>query len=267
MPMAKRGKWSNPDIQFLRDHPEMSEDEVAKILDRTADAVRKQRLKLPAQAHNESYSEPLAHLRTLYFWSTVQGQLINDEQTYFEQQWCRFWEQFSHNDVLATDEVMIKDAILLDIMANRALTFKASQLRRSTELSDLINEQYDLSPENRNQVLLANLETQYGACQAAIVDSTKEFLEYQKKKDDKMTQLKATRDQRLKQTEQSGKNFWELCRMLEDKKKRLKDSVLMTRMKVAADRVKEDWSENTHRFADDEFDKILLIPNKETKDE
>jgi septal ring factor EnvC (AmiA/AmiB activator) len=110
------------------------------------------------------------------------------------------------------------------------------------------------------------METQYGACQAAIVDSTKEYLDYQKKKDDKMTQLKATRDQRLKQTEQSGKNFWELCRTLEDKKKRLKDSVMMTRMKVAADRIKEDWGGNTHRFADDEFDKILLVSDKKPEE-
>jgi hypothetical protein len=265
--MAKPGAWGKDDIQFLRDNPGMSDEEVAAVINRSVASVKKNRLKLPSQDYDASLSEPLARLQTLYFWDTVRGQLINDEQKYFEQQWCRFWDQFSHNDVLATDEVMIKDAILLDIMSNRSLTFKASQLRRSTELSDLINAEYDKSPEDRNQVLLANMETQYGACQAAITDSTKEYLEYQKKKDDKMTQLKATRDQRLKQTEQSGKNFWELCRMLEDKKKRLKDSVLMTRMKVASDRLKKNWSEETHRFADDEFDKILLIPEEEDKHE
>lgn len=265
--MAKTGRWGKTDIDFLRDNPDMSDNEVAIALNRTAASVKKERLKLPARDHDASLSEPLARLHTLYFWSTVQGQLLGDERSYFEQQWVRYWDQFSHNDILATDEVMMKDAILLDIMANRSLTFKAKQLKRSQELSDLINAEYAKSRDSRNEVLLANMETQYGACQAAIIDSTKEYLEYQKKKDDKMTQLKATRDQRLKQAEQSGKNFWELCRALEDKRRRLKDSVLMARMKIAADRVKKDWSENTHKFADDEYDKILLIPEEEDKDE
>jgi len=263
----RSGPLSDPEKKIISNNPAVSDEQLAAQLRRNPKTIHKYRLKMGEVEYTESLKEPLACLHEIYFWLTVKNQLLDDEVSYFEQQWVRYWDQFSHSDILATDEVMMKDAILLDIMSNRTLTLKAKQLRRSSELTAEINLVYEQEPEDRNTVHLSNMETQYGACQASIIDSTKEYLEYQKKKDDKMTQLKATRDQRLKQAEQSGKNFWELCRALNEKQARQRDSVLMERMRIAAERVKEDWSGQTIKFADNEHDRVLLIPEGEINDE
>lgn len=261
----KRGKAATEEIEFVRQNLNWSDEKLSAHLNRSIAFIKKYKAHAPALERDDDLLGALERLHISYFWRTVKGQLLGDETSYFEQQWIRYWEQFSQNEILATDEVMMKDAIILDIMVNRALNKKSSSLQRSSEVQGLITVEYSKSLDDRNQADLARLETQYAMLQAAIHESTKEHLEYQKKKDDKMTQLKATRDQRLKQIEQSGKNFWDLLRQLNTKQARLRDSIMMEKMKIASDRVYDDFTQSI-QFADGEYDKPFLTPEGEIEE-
>ena len=121
------------------------------------------------------------------------------------------------------------------------------------------------NPENtRDNMNIANLEMQKSNLQSMVASLTKEHLEYQKKKDEKLEQLKATRSQRLRQTEMAGKNIWEMIKELDRPEMRRKYGKYMQKMKIASDTIGRDWS-NSLEYEDGQWDQPLLSPDSETE--
>lgn len=268
MAKLKRGKISNTEREYILTNADtMTVEAIAAHLRRSEDFVRKQIAARPTIEHTEENQDWVSRLHASSFWLEVRKGLIGSEVRYFEQAWASYNEQFgSSTDILATDELMIKDLVMLDIFSQRQIAEQANTLRRIEELEKAIEKEEQVDDEHRDQMALANWRTQVNALYAAKSTIAKTHLDYQQRKDAKLRDLKGSRDQRFKQIEESRRNIFELIKDLDKLKRRLDEGRLAEKVKIAAARVTHDWNQ-LHEFEDGEVDKPFLSPEGELDDE
>jgi soluble cytochrome b562 len=263
----KRGRISKSEQEYIRaNHDTMTVEAIASHLRRSEDFVRQQIAALPTVEQNIEQGDWVSRLHASSFWPEIRKGLMGSEVGYFEKAWASYMDQFgSATDILATDELMIKDLVMLDIFSQRAITEQANTLRRIDELEKAIEKEENLDEEDRNQMQLANWRTQVNSLYAAKTAISKQHLDYQQRKDAKLRDLKGSRDQRFKQIEESRRNIFELIKELDKRKRRVEEGRLAEKVKIAAERVRQDWNE-LHEFEDGEVDKPFLSPEGELED-
>jgi hypothetical protein len=266
MAQLKRGKISKVDRQYVIDHMgAKSAEEIAGQLNRSPEFVQKLINQLAVTTDKGVEDATLAALHNAYYWPVLQKQLIGDELRYFERAWMALSEQFSQHGIMASDETSIKDLIMHEVHYNRAVTKKTQHIRDIDELEDLIDREMEVDIDARDVGSLSTWEQQRSALIAAMDSLTSEALEYQKKKDEKLKQLKATRESRLKNAEQSKSNFWALMREM-NSPDMLKSWMEYTqKMHLGANIVRLEWGEMIE-FEDGKYDKPFLSPEGELRD-
>jgi len=263
----KRGAASSKDMEQIAANSNMPVEELAKLLDRSVKFVRKQIAALPVVEQKVERGDWVSMLHSSCFWSSVRSGLIGSEVGYFEQAWASYNEQFgSATDILATDELMIKDLVLLDICSQRAFTERAVVSRQIAELERLICAEREKDVDGRDIPQLASWTTQRTSLLAAKGSLSKEHQDYQGRKDIKLRDLKGSRDQRFKQIEESRRNIFELIKELDTHKRRVQEGRLAEKVRIAAQKVSDDWNQLTE-YEDGTVDKPFLSPEGELKDE
>lgn len=263
----KRGRISKTEQEYIRaNYDTMTVEAIAEHLRRSEDFVRQQIAALPTVKQTIEQGDWVSRLHASSFWAEIRKGLMGSEVGYFEKAWAAYMDQFgSATDILATDELMIKDLVMLDIFSQRAITEQANTLRRIDELEKAIEKEESLDDESRNQMQLANWRTQVNSLYAAKAAISKQHLDYQQRKDAKLRDLKGSREQRFKQIEESRRNIFELIKELDNRNKRVEEGRLAEKVKVAAERIRDDWNEY-HEYEDGEVDKPFLTPEGEMKD-
>ncbi len=254
--MAKRGRMSDDEKYFLDQHLDSKTDEeLAEHLDRTVAFVSKYRKSKPHMQTTAEEDDILVKLHTLYFWKEILTQLSLDELRSFEARWVALHHQFQ--DVLPTDQMQIKDLIILEILINRVLTEKQKVMSTIDRLEQQLKREEERPLELQDTNFMLNLETQLNAAMASQNSRTTEHMKLQEKKDAKFKDLKATRDQRFKQLEDSRKSFFDLMKVLDEKEAREKEGRQIELMRLAAEKKRQDLGEYTE-FEDGTVDKPLL---------
>jgi hypothetical protein len=244
----------------------MSVEDIAAKLRRSETLVRKLIAAVPTIQKTVDAGDWVARLHSSPFWVEVRKGLIEQEVGYFEQSWASFCDQFgSASDVLATDELMIKDLVMLDIFSMRAIAEQADAIRLISHLERSIEKEEAVDAEVRDTLSLTNWRTQVSSLQTAKSALTKHHLDYQKQKDTKLRDLKGSRDQRFKQIEESRRNIFELIKDLDTHKSRVEEGRLTAKVALAAERITDDWNE-VMEFEDGTLDKPFLSPEGELKD-
>jgi len=263
----KRGAASGREMEQIAANRDMPLAELAALLNRSENFVRKQIAALPTVEKQIEQGDWVARLHSSSFWPEVRKGLIGSEVGYFEQAWASYNEQFgSATDILATDELMIKDLVLLDICGQRAFTERATVLRRIAELERMIDDEQEKDIDSRDMQELALWKTQLSAALTSKNALSKEHQDYQQRKDAKLRDLKGSRDQRFKQIEESRRNIFELIKELDKHKRREQEGRLADKVRIAAANVADDWNELTE-YEDGTVDKPFLSPEGELKDE
>jgi hypothetical protein len=264
----KRGKISKEEKEFIvASYETMSVVDMAHKLNRSEAVVRKHIAAVPTFVRTNEQSDWVSVLHAGSFWVEVRKGLIGNEVPFFEKAWAAYSEQFSSStDILATDELMMKDLIMLDIFSMRAIAEQSNAIRMITELEKRIDAEQEVEPEIRNQLDLSRWVTERNALQIAKTSLVKQHLDYQHRKDAKLKDLKGSRDQRFKQIEENNRNIFELIKELDKQKKRLREGNLNAKIQLAAQRVAADWNK-IHEFEDGEFDKPFLSPEGELEDD
>ena len=233
----------------------MSATEIAKRLNRSTAFVRKNIAKINKELERDEYKEYIEKLHNTPFWSEVRKGLVDDEEHYFELSWSHYMKQFSVTDILPTDELMIKDLVMLDIMCNRLLKERALGLKEIESLMELLEKEraeFDVDTEQIN-----NYENQLGILRRRQEDITRQFMDLQKQKDSKLKELKATRLERYKHMEETKKNIWELLKQLDTAQMRKQEGMLAEKMRAAVNNLQNKWGEPME-YADGTYDKPLL---------
>ena len=256
----KRGKLSADELQFIRTNlSDLSDEEIGKRLNRSPSLVAKYRSQEPEVQREDDRDATVAELHAKHFWPDIKKVLLVTEVSFFEQEWAKHVHQFQTNEILATDEGMIRDLIIEDILYLRALK---ERRRTETQISSLTR-QLDIEQakprDQRNEALESSLQTQLTALVAALPTLTGEQTKHAERKDAKLNQLKATRSARFKQMQESRQNFFELMKTLDTRGSREKEGRWMELMRQGGEKVKDDWGA-LHEYADDTVDRPLLTP-------
>jgi len=237
----------------------MTDQDLAERLDRTISFVSNYRKIQPHTFITDDEDEIITKLHNLYFWVEIKEQLTHSELSSFEARWVVLHKQFQ--DVLATDQMQIKDLIILEILINRVLSEKQKVITTISRLEKQLKMEEDRPIDDQDTGLMLNIETQLNAAMASQNARTTEHMKLQEKKDAKFKDLKATRDQRFKQLEDSRTSFFDLMKTLDEQESRLKEGRHMELMRLATNRSVEDLSEYTE-YEDGTVDQPFL--NHET---
>jgi len=264
----KRGKISRSEQEYVAaNHETMTVAEIAMKLRRTEDAVRRQIAALPTVERTIEQSDWVARLHASIFWVEIKKGLMGSEVGFFEQSWASYSNQLvSSSDIVATDELMMKDLIMLDIFSQRAIAAQTNAMRLMDELEKVIVTEEDKAFEDRDALSLNAWKTQVNSLSAAKLTMAKQHLDYQARKDAKLRDLKGSRDQRFKQIEESRHNFFELVKELDIHRSRVKEGHQAEKMKMAAQITRDDWNE-VMEFEDGIMDKPFLSPEGELQDD
>ena len=254
--MAKRARMSDEEKLFLDQYLDSkSNKQLALELDRTIDFVVKYRKSKPHIDTTEEQDEIISKLHNVYFWKEIKTQLSTEELKSFEARWSALNQQFQ--DILPTDQMQMKDLIILEILINRVLTEKHTVVSTIDRLEKQLKREEDKLVEFQDTNLMLNIETQLNAAMASQSARTTEHMKLQEKKDAKFKDLKATRDQRFKQLEDSRKSFFDLIKVLDEKDSRAKEGRQIELMKLSAQNKAKDLGEYTEYY-DGTVDRPML---------
>ncbi|HCI69131.1 MAG TPA: hypothetical protein DHV30_00420 [Balneola sp.] len=263
----KSGRLSKNEKSFIDSNLEnMTDEEMAKKLGRSVEAVSQRRSVAPQENANDELQSYISQLHSKHFWVTIKKSLLNEELETFENSWASLYSQFFHQGVTATDEIMMKDVIIEDILLHRALEQKKNILEEIKDYENQLAEERKKDIEERDSDFMTNALRTIVQLRGTSEAYTKEINEIKKTKDGKFKDLKATRNERLKTVEESGKDIFALIKLLDEQKLRETEG-RMTGLVYEAAKTKEGQMRQEMVFADGEVDRAWLTPEAELEEE
>ena len=208
---------------------------------------------------NEATMDVSGGLRSKHFWSDLKKQLDDTELNYFEKSWAKLITQFSQYEVVETDEMIIKDLILQDILCNRKLR-DIKRINKEIEFyQDAMDTEFNKKPEDRDNAKLEQFMRHLSTRRGELENLDKSYTNLQQRKEAKFRDMKSTRDKRFKEIEDSKKTFFELVKDLDTAKRRREEGEWIELMKksVANETIRLGSS---HEYDDGSFDQPLLTP-------
>lgn len=263
----KTGRLSREEIEYIDVNLEfMTDKEIAQSLNRSVSSISQRRAAAPQENANLEVQTYISQLHSKHFWTTVKRSLLEDEVSTFENSWGALYSQFFHQGVTATDEIMMKDVIIEDILLHRALEEKRNILHEIRFHEKALAEERQKDIDDRDTDFMTNSLRTIVQLRGTAESYTKEINEIKKTKDGKFKDLKATRNERLKTVEESGKNIFALIKLLDENKMRETEGK-MTGLVYEASKTKKGSMKQNMVFADGEVDKVWLTPESELEEE
>ena len=259
----KRGKLSGEEEQFIMQnvHSKSIQD-IADSLNRTVEPVKKfiknNNIKSSEVINDEQYERNLLlkKLRERNYYHDLKGMLTDSELPRFEEDWIEVMLQFQGN-VTYTEEIQIKQWILLQVLADRSMKSRKEAMEESLSLQKSIDREMELSEELRDMDLLNSLNQQLGFAREGMIAFTREHSQILDKLKDIEKSLKATREARVKKIEDSRSSWVGYLRMLEEEQKRRDAGDDAEIKKIAKDLAIERLAQ-WHKYEDGTVDQPLL---------
>lgn len=201
--------------------------------------------------------DSVGELKSKHFWKELKKQLTAEELEYFAESWAKLVKQFSQYDILETDEMIMKDLVVHDILINRNLIQKKAMLDQIQYYQKELDE--EIAKTTRDQVKIQFCHTKLSEARSALTDLGRSHKILQDSKDQKFKDMKATRDLRYKQIEDAKKTWFELMKELDSNDTRKKEGEWLALMKKSVKKEEERLAE-FHQFADGVYDQIFLTP-------
>ena len=259
----KRGKMSKAEETFiLHNVHDLSIEQIAKALDRTIAPIEKfiksKNLKNTAVINDKEYEKNLLmkRLRDRNYYPELKQMLTANELLRFEEDWVEVILQF-HDNVVYTEEIMIKQWILLQILADRSMKSRKDAMKESDNLHAQIDAEMAVDEQDRNTTLLNGLNQQLGYAREGMIAFTREHSQILDKIKDIERSLKATRDTRVKIVEDSNTTFNGYLRLLEDEQNRRNAGEDAEIKRLAKDAAKDRLAK-WHMYEDGRVDQPLL---------
>lgn len=262
--VKKRGALSDEEKVIIRALcKELTIDEIARTINRTTEPVLKymHEQKLSSKEMDNLSYERIAlryRLRARPYYYELEKQLMKEELVYFEDSWIRYIEQFN-NDITHSEELQVKEAIVLQVLISRTLSEKKNQLDEINRLQAELSAELSLDDDLRDTSRLISLESSLASARAALAAYTGEYSKLLDKLKDINRDLKITRDQRKKTVEDNKGTWASLMKQLEDEEFARRTGEHIEVMRVAKDRAKQMLSE-PHLYADGKIDIPILTP-------
>jgi len=268
----RRGRLSKKDQKFIRDNfGTLSAEEIAEKINKTAEGVEKYisfNNLLPAKDRREvAIVREVAVDSAIEYafknsadWPQLRQQFTKTELDLFVSKYAQYVSQFN-NDVLPTERTQIMIAIKLEILLDRNMRDKKvflEDIEKARERADKLYSKGFEKLDVHEKKLLNTLESEISALNSARSSLTSEIDKNLDKHAKVMRELKGTRDQRIKNIENSKKSWIDLIKALqEDEKFRQREGRYMQLMKIAEEKSHKKLGQD-HRYMDGQFDKPIL---------
>lgn len=262
--MAKKGRLSNEERAYIEANgDQMSPEELADKLDRAVEPVVAYLRKLGRNPDKVEDYEVQAeyNLKKRPIWKDIKQQFSKSELDTFLYHWSRIVGQFQ-GDILPTEELQILDAVKLEILMNRALIEQQQSVVHRQRLTEMVEqlhaENRARSPEDRDDAAIYDLEKQISALRMAAEAMSRDYKVHQEKKSAILKELRGTREQRVKDIQNTKKTFETLAtRCMTDHEWVKEKNDEMEKMRLAVEVEKGRLSEY-HSYIDNTIDQPLL---------
>lgn len=258
----KRGKLSKEEMNYIRQNCfDLSLEEIAQHLNRTVGPVKKFIDKENLKARDLTDQEHLlSTLRTRYYYFELKKQMSDAEIIFFEHNWVDFYKQFNE-DVTHTEEMQILEVIRTEILINRSMEDRQEIIRQIANLERLIDNELDKEEPAQDGQLVAVYQTQMGAMIGSKSSYINEHEKLLTKKERYLKDLKGTREQRKRVSDDAKTNFSLWMRQLDTMEMKEQEGFDMEVQAIAAQKARKRLSE-FHAYEDGDVDQPLL--NSET---
>jgi len=257
----KRGKLSNSEMDYIRQNCfDLSIEEIASVLNRTVGPVKKFIDKENLKARNMTDDEHLlVHLRGRYYYHELKKQFSDGEIIFFEHQWIDYFKQFGE-DVTHTEEMQILEVIRTEVLINRGMEDRQEVMKNIERLNKLIDDEIRKPEVMQDTQAIASFQTQLGAAFASKSAYINEHEKLLTKKERLLKDLKGTREQRKRNSEDAKTNFSAWLKQLDDPEVRKREGIDIEINRIAADKSIEEMSEY-HTYEDGSVDQPFLNAN------
>jgi hypothetical protein len=266
----KSGRFSNEEMEFIEANAEvLSIDEIANSLDRDPDSVKKWiAKKIGFSAKQKKEAAVANELKSKPYYRELKHQFSEEELELFQFHFKKMWSQFK-DDVFHTEEMQIVNAIKLEILMNRILRAQQENQNEISTYESLVREEKSVDRDQRDTEYIIQLERQCAVLRASQETLSKDYKDLQTRITSSLKDLKGTREQRIKQIEDSKQTFGSLVKQIAtDPDFRINIGLEMEKMRLAAHAEKERLSEY-HEYEDGTVDQPFLTPEtliRENKD-
>lgn len=267
----KRGKLSSDEENYIITNVhDLTVQQIADAINRTTEPVIKfikaKNLKNTSVVSDDQYERKafLNKLQSRNYYAELPEMLGEHELQRFEQDWVEVMLQFRDN-VHYTEEIQIKQWILLQILADRSMKSRREVIGEVDKLQEEIDGILALEPSERDSQLLDSLSNQLTFARDGMIAFTREHAQVLDKIKDIERGLKAQRDARIKTVEDSKTTFQGYLRILDDELNRKDAGDDAEIMRIAKNKAKERISK-LHTFIDGTIDQPLLTPENSISD-
>ena len=257
--MRKAGRLSKAETRFITEHADTLDfEEIASRLNRDPNSIKtfiKRKLKLGLSEEEEiAYS-----LEDRPYWSELKQQFTTDEFELVKYHWSRIIAQF-RDDVFPTEEMQVVDVIKLELLMNRSLKQNKETIDQINLLGELLIQERDVEPEQRDRDYIMNLERQAATLRASQESLNRDYRDLQTKKSSMLKEMKGTREQRIKRLEDSNQSFtgW-IAHLIQNPEIVKGYGLEMEKMRTAMMAEKERLSKY-HKYDDGQVDQPFLTP-------
>ncbi len=254
----KRGRLSDEEMRFIRQNClDLTVDQMSIALNRHEDPIRRfienEQLRAADQSDRDYL---LSTLKSKYYYKELKQQLEENELEFFEHQWLDYFNQFN-GDVTHTEEMQILEMLRTEILINRAMKDRADILRQMSRLEKQIDKEMNKPDDQQDGRLLGILSQQLGSLNATRGAFSVEHEKLLNKKQAFLKDLKGTRDQRKKNSEDAKTNFTLWLKEISKEENFKREEVDMEINRIAAQKEKQRLSQY-HTFYDGNVDQPLL---------
>lgn len=265
----KRGNLSLKEMAYIKKNVDnKSAAEIAATLNRTVAPVKRY---IEANRLGKKYLQALQvgdktelillnELKKKPFYRMLKHQMSDLELEYFQESWISILKQFG-GDIFASEELELKEFIMLEIIKNRMLTEKKLALLDKESLKKELHQQTLLPYMQQDREQVRYIRSEINAVEAKINNYVKEFQSLATKTDMIRKALKASREQRLHKIDQAKVNFGTWIRQLTDPEIRGKIARELEIMRLAMEKSKYELGQYI-TYSNKEVDKPIL--NSET---
>jgi hypothetical protein len=233
-------------------------EEIAKVLNRSPETIEKKKKELQNQLIGADVSEWIPRLRSRHYWDQIKRSLKDQSEIhYYEEEWASMMQMLSKQEILSSDEMMVRDLIMTDIMCFRMSASLAEFERKMDDLNKQIAIEEQKPPDQQDLPLMNMMRAQAVGFNNSMVQLSKMHTETQAKKKILHEQLKTTRDQRYREIKEANNDIFSVIMQLDNIKMRQKEGRMAELIRLSAQKTREKFSEY-YEFSDGEFDKPLL---------
>jgi|GEM_PF-5037469 len=263
-PQRKRGALSNEDKIFIRKNiRKLDLADIAEQLNRKPAPIRKfidQEKIGPdydiAKVDVEKSQNEIIHaLRKRPFYKDLRDQLSQNEMRSFEEAWVLF--QVDLGDILASEELDLKELILLDILKSRLLHESKIATDERNEARDKLRIEMKLPPEDRDRELIRQYKQTIADSQNYLSTFNKDLNALIDKSNKIKNALQQTRAQRTENLDKAEVNYKSFLKLLQEKSHRER-AAREQEIMVAAQKKEEKKLAGLYKFADGVIDRVIL---------